>query len=73
MHSISQSELEDILLNEIRGVRGCETVKWITTIARAKGDWIIGAMNPGYSNPGHARAAATSIETSLRRIFVLGS
>jgi hypothetical protein len=73
MHSVSQCELEKILLHEIRGVRGCETVKWVTTIARAKGDWIVGAMNPGHSDPGYARAAATLIEISLRQIFVLES
>ena len=71
MQKITQSVLEQLLLDEVRAVKGCETVEQVTTIAREKGDWIVGAVRPGRADSGFVRSVATRIESRMRRTYYL--
>jgi hypothetical protein len=65
----SVSELEAILLAELRKARGCEGVAQVTIIAKSASEWVCGPLRPGTADPSICRSELSKIATRLNNLY----
>jgi hypothetical protein len=66
---VAVSDLEKILLAELRKQKGCAGAEQVTVVPRASQEWICGSFRAGTASHADCRAALNALERRFRTVY----